>query len=93
MKTFFTWKKCSIYYALLWIFSITFISFPLSGNYGEIVFREETFNCGMENGGGSEKPTIIFSFATFYFPLIVMITIFFLVRTRVRKIMKETCQM
>ena len=44
-KKIFTWKKTILYYAVLWIYSVGFLSLPLFSIWGGFEYEERSFSC------------------------------------------------
>ena len=45
----FTWKKTLIYFVILWIYSIGFLSLPLLEIWGDFKYYDGTFSCTFDN--------------------------------------------
>ena len=45
----FTWKKTLIYFVILWIYSIGFLSLPLLKIWGDFKYYDGTFSCTFGN--------------------------------------------
>ena len=45
----FTWKKTLIYFVVLWIYSIGFLSLPLLEIWGDFKYYDGTFSCTFDN--------------------------------------------
>ena len=69
-EKYFTWKKTLVYYALLWIYSLVFLSLPLFNIWGKFKYYKTTFSCTYDQEIPLKKTFISISFATIVIVLI-----------------------
>ena len=53
----FTWVRCTIYHALLWIIFLGYLFIPFFKIWGEMVYLQESFRCSIRilDENGNEK--------------------------------------
>ena len=49
-EKYYTWKLCGAYFVGFWIVSFTFLTFPLTGAWGEVQYQPQTFSCTIDKG-------------------------------------------
>ena len=59
----FTWKKTLIYFVILWIYSIGFLSLPLLEIWGDFKYYDGTFSCTFDNEVPLKKLILGISFS------------------------------
>ena len=86
LTKYFNWKKCLAYHGVLWMFSLIFFVFPLTGVWGEIGYAKETFSCEILHDLSHSNPLRIFAGVAFTVPLTIMITCYILIKIKIHQI-------
>ena len=71
-KQLFTWKKTTLYYNLMWQFSVGMMLLPLFGKWGELDLKEELFICTIKKTDTGNPRSWLLSIAVAILTVVVL---------------------